>query len=156
MPRTLELGPEASGLTIAAYPGESPILSGGRRLQATWTKTSRPGNQYVADVGDQVAEVPGLQLGRRSEYVRATRARYPNLPSGIEASCGYGCMIPGKAAAWSAPRNDFGPVQYYTDRTPAHRRNLGFYALQVRKECLRTCQRYTNLLRMLSNCFTNS
>jgi hypothetical protein len=32
-------------------------------------------------------------------------------------------MIPGKAAAWSAPRNDFGPVQYYTDRTPAHRRN---------------------------------
>ena len=32
-----------------------------------------------------------------------TRARYPNLPGGLEASCGYGCMIPSQEAEWTPP-----------------------------------------------------
>ena len=54
----------------------------------------------------------------------ATRARYPNLPGGLEVSCGYGCMIPGGQAKWTAPDpNKYGPVKFYTDETPQHHRN---------------------------------
>ena len=54
---------------------------------------------------------------------RATRARFPNLPAGIEASCGYGCMISGGSASWTAPNpNKYGPVKYYTDNITAHDR----------------------------------
>jgi len=77
-------------------------------------------NVWVADVAGQVTSVPGLQLNG----ARATRARFPNLPAGLEASCGYGCMVPGGSAAWTPPDfGRFGPVQYFTDNRSATRRN---------------------------------
>merc|ERR1719183_2495884 len=33
---TLQLGSENSGLTISAYPGETPVVSGGKKLEVTW------------------------------------------------------------------------------------------------------------------------
>jgi len=68
----------------------------------------------------QVEDVPGLQL----DGARATRARFPNLPHGIEASPGYGGMISGGKASWTPPDfNKFGPVTYHTDTTVEHKRN---------------------------------
>jgi hypothetical protein len=79
-----------------------------------------PPNVYVADVTGQVADVLGLQL----DGVRATRARYPNIPGGVEVSCGYDCMIAGAQADWTPPDpNKYGPVKFYTDSTEGHYRN---------------------------------
>ncbi|UCH36268.1 MAG: right-handed parallel beta-helix repeat-containing protein [Armatimonadota bacterium] len=69
-------GPEDSGtdehsITYAAYPGESPIISGGRRI-AGWRRESG---------GLRTAHVPGLEGAPRSLFVddaRAPRARTPN------------------------------------------------------------------------------
>lgn len=123
---TLQLGPEHAGLVIRNFPGEVPVLSGGKSLRPNWkpynTESQRVNaNIYVASLKGEVAEVPGLQLGG----VRATRARYPNLPGGIEVSPGYGAMVDGGKADWTPPQFDrFGPVKYFTDDTPAHRRNV--------------------------------
>lgn len=77
-------------------------------------------NPYVANIKGQVDDVPGLQLNG----VRATRARYPNLPGGIEVSPGYDDMVSGSDAQWTPPDlNKYGPVQFYTDEEPEHRRN---------------------------------
>ena len=110
---TLYLTSKHSGLTIQAHDGERAVVSGGTPLKTTWTKsTEGKGNVYVANIKGQVEEVPGLQMNGK----RATRARYPNLPGGLEASCGYGCMIPSNQADWTPPDFDkFGPVTYYTD-----------------------------------------
>ncbi len=119
---TLVLTPAHSGLTIAPYPGEEATVSGGKALDVTWEpyNTSDGANVWVADVQGQVADVPGLQL----DGVRATRARYPNLPAGIEASCGYGCMVASNQADWTPPDfNKYGNVTFYTDAFPEHDRN---------------------------------
>lgn len=77
-------------------------------------------NTYVTNVKGQVPDVPGLQINGE----RATRARYPNLPGGIEVSPGYDGMISGNDASWTPPDlNKYGPVQFYTDNTTAHKRN---------------------------------
>ena len=54
-----------------------------------------------------------------------TRARYPNIPGGIEVSCGYNCMIEGEKGTWTPPTpiEKLPPVQYYTDKTPSHTKN---------------------------------
>jgi hypothetical protein len=75
----VEFGPEDGGterfsVTFAAWPGEKPVLSGGRAI-AGW--------KARAD-GAWTAEVPGVKAGRwtfRELFVggrRATRARHPN------------------------------------------------------------------------------
>lgn len=75
------VGPQHSGLTLTSYPGENAAVSGGKVLKTTWTAfNTTHANIYVADIKGQVKEVPGLQLDGK----RATRARYPNLPWGIE------------------------------------------------------------------------
>ena len=79
----IALGAHHSGLRFVAHPGESPVISGGVEIQTAWQPYKvQPGgsNIWVTAVGDEVDEVPGLQIGG----VRATRARYPNLPGGIE------------------------------------------------------------------------
>ena len=63
--------------------------------------------------------MPGLQIGD----ARATRARFPNLPAGIEVSPGYGAMLPGNAARWTPPDfAKYGKVDFYTDNVTAHQR----------------------------------
>jgi hypothetical protein len=79
-----------------------------------------PMNIYVADVKGQVDEIPGLQI----DGVRATRARYPNLPGGIEVSPGYGAMIPSANADWTPPDfGKYGNVTFFTDNVASHARN---------------------------------
>jgi len=111
----ITLGAHHSGLRFVAHPGESPVVSGGVEIQTDWQPHKvQPGgsNIWVTAVGDEVDEVPGLQIGG----VRATRARYPNLPGGIEVSPGYDGMIPGGDAQWTPPQFDrFGPVEFHTD-----------------------------------------
>eukprot|EP00930_Biecheleria_cincta_P022721 TRINITY_DN16550_c0_g1_i1.p1 TRINITY_DN16550_c0_g1~~TRINITY_DN16550_c0_g1_i1.p1 ORF type:complete len:805 (-),score=124.45 TRINITY_DN16550_c0_g1_i1:431-2791(-) len=118
---TLYLGPEHSGLVVTGYPGEKAEVSGGKKLKAIWKPYNTTGaNIWVADISGQVDDVPGLQING----VRATRARYPNMPHGLEASCGYGCMIDGGKGKWTPPDFDkFGKVKYHTDHTPEHYRN---------------------------------
>jgi hypothetical protein len=54
---------------------------------------------------------------------RATRARFPNLPGGLEVSCGYDCMISSNKAKWTPPNfNKYGPVDFYTDNQTATQR----------------------------------
>jgi hypothetical protein len=86
--------------------------------------TSMGSNIYVADLSGQVTDVPGLQLlDKAGALTRATRARYPNLPGGLEASCGYGCMINSNEGTWTKPDpNKYGPVKFYTDNITAHDR----------------------------------
>lgn len=121
----VELGPQHSGIEFRALEGEAPVVSGGKQLNVQWKPFQAKNatyNIWVADVGDQVDEVPGLQL----DGVRATRARYPNIPGGLETSCGYGCMISGSSAQWTPPQFDkFGEVTFYTDNTTAHDRPNG-------------------------------
>ena len=116
----IALGAHHSGLRFVAHPGESPVISGGVEIQTAWQPYKvQPGgsNIWVTAVGDEVDEVPGLQIGG----VRATRARYPNLPGGIEVSPGYGAMISGGDAQWTPPQFDrFGPVEFYTDVRAPH------------------------------------
>ena len=73
----LVLKTEDSGLTLAAYPGETPTLSGGR-LIAGWKEVAVNGRRLWA------ADVPEARQGQwyfRELWIngrRATRARYPN------------------------------------------------------------------------------
>lgn len=77
-------------------------------------------NTYVANIKGQVDEVPGLILNN----VYATRARYPNIPGGLETSCGYGCMVDGSDATWTPPNfNKYGNVTFYTDNQTKTFRN---------------------------------
>ena len=81
--------------------------------------------------------MPGLQI----DGVRATRARYPNLPGGIEVSPGYGAMISSGDAAWTLP--DFNRLTATTFNVPSpfdhhsitfyHRSITVILPLQVRK-----------------------
>jgi len=123
LPETLHLGPEHNGLTLAAFPGENPVISGGKELLLNWQPydISNGRNIYVAEAWGEVSDIPGLLVNG----VRATRARYPNLPGGIETSCGYGCVISSDKAAWTPPDFDkYGKVKYYTDEFPEHARNV--------------------------------
>ena len=80
-----------------------------------------PPNIWVTHVKQNFRkEMPGLIIDGK----RATIARYPNVPGGVEASCGYGCLISGGDAYWTPP--DFErakTVKYYTDMNPEHKRN---------------------------------
>ena len=67
-------------------------------------------NIWVADVSGQIEEVPASRSTTRS-----TRARYPNIPGGVEVSCGYGCMISGRRELDASDFNKYGPVNFYTD-----------------------------------------
>ena len=120
--RPIQLTPRHSGLRFRAHPAERPVVSGGvalTNLQWRAHNVSGGSNIWVADVDKSVGEVPGLQI----DGVRATRARYPNLPGGIEVSPGYGAMVPSKSANWSAPNfAKYGNVTFYTDETSAHTR----------------------------------
>jgi len=120
---TLMITPMHSNLTIKAYPGEQPVVSGGVELAGLeWTAHNISGgaNIWKAHVGSQVDAMPGLQI----DGARATIARYPNLPGGIEVSCGYGCMAPSRGAKWTPPDfNKYGNVSFYTDEFPEHDRN---------------------------------
>ena len=144
---TISLGAKHSGIHFRGYPGESsPVLSGGVQLKiSAWkpydvtipddntTATHDPDNRniWVADIGKtgpgtQLPEdIPGLQIDGK----RATRARYPNIPGGIETSCGYGCMIDANDADWTPPDfGKFGNVTFYTDNISSHtRENAGWF-----------------------------
>ena len=120
---TITLTAAHSHLRIMPYPGESPVVSGGKELQVAWEAhdVANGKNIWKADISGQVADVPGLQL----DGVRATRARYPNLPGGIEVSPGYDAMIFENDATWTPPQFDrFGNVTFFTDARPDTLRNV--------------------------------
>jgi parallel beta-helix repeat protein len=100
----LVLTPEDSNLTLAAYGGEQPVLSGGRRVTG-WSS---------ATVGDKklwAAKIPEARDGRwvfRELWVngrRATRARHPNHGY-LEAA---GLLEPGGEWNHGQDRFRFGP-----------------------------------------------
>ena len=64
--------------------------------------------------------MPGLHING----VRATIARYPNQPGGVEHSCMGKCVVDQGDVAWT-PANfaKLGNSTSYTDRTPQHKRN---------------------------------
>lgn len=134
---TLSLGPQHSKLLISSYPNERVEVSGGKKLQVAWTPYNLTGaNIWVSDVTGQVQEVETLQV----DGVRATRARYPNMPQGVEVSCGYGCTIHGSQQTWI--KQTFpGNSTNYTDTTPQHYRNTSVwnwfkqYEIGVGGEC---------------------
>lgn len=120
---TLKFTPKHSNLRLHAFPDETPVISGGIKLDINEWKpfnTSDGSNIWVADIKGQIEDAPGLQLNGE----RATRARHPNIPGGIEVSCGYDCMIPSKSGKWTPPDfNKYGNVTFYTDMVPEHTRN---------------------------------
>ena len=116
---TIMMDASHSNVTVMAYPGESPVVSGGVKLNVKWAAKGGGNNTYVADVTGQVSEVTGLLLNGK----RATRARFPNIPGGIENSCGYGCMLASRSAKWVPPKQPATNVTYYTDSNPNTARN---------------------------------
>ena len=127
---TIVFTPKHSNIELISHPlnTKSTILSGGIPLKnLIWKEydTSEGKNIYVTDVKAFVKNskastpVPGLQINGK----RATRARYPNLPGGIEVSPMYDDMINGSDGVWTPPDfNKYGKVKFYTDNTTAHRR----------------------------------
>ena len=96
---TVTIGPEASGLTIAAYNGEEAVVSGGRHLDGIqWNECDHPASNnntndhiaaptvYCADLGeyDLPQGVPALQIGGS----RVTLARYPDADP-VRAGLGW-------------------------------------------------------------------
>ena len=102
-----------------SHPEARAVLSGGKPLKVDWKPYNLTGaNIWVTDAS--LRELEALQVDGK----RATRARFPNMPQGIEVSCGYGCMIDGSKQHWSPPdASRFGNVSYHTDQTKAHYRN---------------------------------
>jgi hypothetical protein len=80
----LALGPADSGLTISAFPGEAPVLSGGAPLgKLAWTRVGPSPTTNEATVWSaDISAVPELRVPFSSLFGpdgrRATRARYPN------------------------------------------------------------------------------
>ena len=106
-------GGHFSGHDSAATPSSGP--------SPTPSPPAGPPNVYVTDVKDDIGGVMG---GLQLDGERATIARYPNQPGGVETSCGYGCMVASGDATWTPPNfNKYGNVTYYTDMIPAHKRN---------------------------------
>jgi len=126
---TLTLTPDHNGLFLLAYPNEQPVLSGGIPLTILegWKPYKTEGDQNIwvtnlKNSNPNLKDMPGLHVNGK----RATRARYPNLPGGIEVSCGYGCMIDSQWAHWTPPQFDkFGKTTFYTDDNPNHTRPNG-------------------------------
>jgi len=74
--KTLTLGPQDSGLTIAAYGEEHPIISGGRRIEG-WKETEVGGRKlWMAELGDERRDWMFRELWVNGR--RAIRARHPN------------------------------------------------------------------------------
>ena len=97
----LLLTPGDSDLTLAAYRGEKPVLSGGRRI-TSWREVTVDGRKLW------VADIPAARDGKwlfRELWVngqRAVRARQPNK--------GYFSVaeLPDKAAEWTQGQTRFG------------------------------------------------
>ncbi len=96
----LVLRPENSGIVLAAYRGEKPVLSGGQRI-TNWKKTSLDGKKVW------VAELPEVRDGNwyfRELWVngeRRNRARHPDKGYfKIEA-------VPDKAKSWADGQRRF-------------------------------------------------
>lgn len=101
--RPLVLGPEDSGVRYRAWPGERPILSGGRRIA----------NGKVDAAGRWTARVPRIEFRQLwTNGRRAQRARGP-VPEGVErwgslaavdSEAGY--LFPdGSLASWKNPED---------------------------------------------------
>jgi hypothetical protein len=90
----LTLTPADSGLTLAAYGDQKPVLSGGRRITG-WKQVNIDGKQLLA------AEIPDARDGKWSFLElwvngnRAIRARHPN-----RGYLGVG-ELPDKTASWT-------------------------------------------------------
>jgi len=127
---TIMFTPKHSDIEIITHPlnTKDTVISGGILLKnVVWKHypTTHTKNVYVTNVKEFVKDskastpVPGLQINGK----RRTRARYPNLPGGIEVSPMYDNMISGGDATWTPPDfNKYGKVKFYTDNTTAHQR----------------------------------
>jgi hypothetical protein len=96
----LILIPQDSGLDLEAYPGENPVLSGGRQIEG-WQAATIAGKQLW------VADVPGAREGKwyfRELWIngrRAVRARHPNKGYfGVES-------LPDKGGDWTQGQTRF-------------------------------------------------
>ena len=88
---------DSSSVTYQAYPGEHPIISGGRRISG-W----RPGEK-----GLWTAELPEVRAGKwtfRQLWVDGQLRRRPRLPK----QGWYSITSPASDKAWDAPGNDRG------------------------------------------------
>jgi len=97
-------------------------VSGGVQLtELQWEAYNTTGGANIWKTKvSQVDEMEGLQI----DGARATIARYPNLPGGIEVSCGYDCMVSTNQTEWTPPDfNKYSNVTFYTDEFPQHDRN---------------------------------
>jgi hypothetical protein len=72
----LVLKPEDSGLLLAAYPNEIPVISGGTRVTGWKQRTVDGRDLWVAPVPAEAAKQPFVELWANDE--RAVRARNPN------------------------------------------------------------------------------
>lgn len=122
----LMLGPEHSGLRVRGSVGERAVLAGGKRLQPLrWRAhdVSRGRNVWRASLKDVDLPAAGVR-SLLVDGVRATRARFPNLPGGIEVSPRYGSVIStANVTQWMAPRAPATPAQSYVDDEPRRWRN---------------------------------
>jgi hypothetical protein len=101
---TLTLGPSDSGLTISAFPGENPVVSGGAPLSnLSWSYVGPSPNASLTNATVWRASLPPLaKLPFSALFLagtRMTRARYPNgNPETDLVPVGYT-----KAASWLPP-----------------------------------------------------
>lgn len=90
--------------------GENATMSGGvETSDLDWTFDGTYYSTPFDLAALNLTEVPGLQANGK----RLTRARFPNLPGGIEETCYYGCVVAGDNATWTPPLSYPDP-DYYT------------------------------------------
>jgi hypothetical protein len=91
----LVFGPQDSApVTYAAYPGETPVLDGGRRI-TEWRVTT------VNGVKAWVADLPEVAAGKwhfRELFVDGQRRPRPRLPRRAGSRAGGGCGARGRGA----------------------------------------------------------
>ena len=113
---TLTFGPEDSGteegpVTYAAYPGEEPVISGGREIVADW-KPYRDGIMVCSLPQDDWSDPGFTQLFVDGK--RQIRARYPDYDPSDPGISGY---LTATGADNESPRSVFYDPETFTTNT---------------------------------------
>jgi hypothetical protein len=154
--RALNVGQHHSGITVTAYPSESPVISGGKMLKTSWTayNVSQPGNaSFIVKNDDNIvdkAKIDNKTVALFGKTVNATACQAACKAEGActgftwhdkhQKSYAYKCIfrldgkhVPytqtGHVSGWT--QSDFGKNIYVADLSGQVDSTIGVPGLQL-------------------------